>query len=122
MRFSDRSVCTAPGQTVLTVILYWARSAAAAFVKADTAARALAERTIVADGSLAMVEVILMMRPQLFFFMKGTTAFENLTTLKKFCCRVSNQRVSVTSKKEPGGGPPALLMRMSSRPMFSTAF
>src|SRR5437588_4333871 len=129
-RFSDspfavprsRSVSNGPGSRPLMVTLAITVLREMPATKPVRPARAPLERPKIPRGAFTAAEVMLTMRPNLRAIMPSTVALISSIGVSMLASSALIQSSRVQLRKSPGGGPPALLTRMSgSGQAFSAA-
>src|SRR5918996_2995677 len=110
----SRSVSKRPGRMLLMVTLrstVWRASPATKPVRPE---RAPLDRPSCGIGALTELEVTLTIRPKPRSRMPSTTALISMIAVIMLALQALIQSCSSHSRKSPGGGPPALLTRIST--------
>jgi len=109
----SRSVHIAPGSRLLIVTLCMAVLRASPAMKPVSPVRAPFDSPSSAIGIFTALEVMLTMRPNLRSIIGSITALISSIGVSMLAFNAWIQVSRVHSRKSPGGGPPALLTRMS---------
>src|ERR1700732_1365703 len=99
-RLSRRAVRVYPGQRLFTVMPYGAYSFANVRASPVTAARTELESRRPSTGCFTAEEVMVMNRPQLFFFMRGRVSRAKKTVLIRSWSTAARHSSGVVSAKE----------------------
>src|SRR5205807_8472414 len=108
-----RSVSNGPGNRPLMVTLLITVLRERPAIKPVKPARAPLERPNISIGAFTAAEVMLTMRPNLRAIMPSTVALINSIGVNMLASIALIQSSRVQLRRSPGGGPPALLNRIS---------
>src|SRR5437867_3944622 len=109
----SRSVSKGPGRRLLIVTLWPTVLRASPATKPVSPVRAPFESPRMSMGCFTALDVILTMRPKRRAIMPSTVALMRRIGVSMFASSALIQVSRSHSRKSPGGGPPALLTRMS---------
>jgi hypothetical protein len=109
-----RSVSKKPGSRLLIVTLWATVLRASPATKPVRPERAPLDRPSTSIGALTAPEVMFTMRPNLRAIMPSTVALISSIGASMLASSAASQSSRDQSRKSPGGGPPALLTRMSA--------
>src|SRR5258706_2215594 len=109
----SRSVSNMPGRRLLMVTLWATVLRAIPATKPVSPVRAPLDSPRMSIGALTALDVMLTMRPNLHAIMPSTVDLIRSIGVSMFASRAAIHISWVKSRKSPGGGPPALLIRMS---------
>jgi hypothetical protein len=110
----SRSVSNWPGSRLLIVTLCSTVLRATPATKPVRPLRAPLDSPRMSIGAFTELDVMLTMRPKRRAIMPSTVALISSIGVSMFASIAAIQSSRVHSRKSPGGGPPALLTRMST--------
>ena len=110
------SVANAPGNILFMVTLCIGVCRDSPAIKPVSPARAPFDSPKIGIGAFTAAEVILTIRPNFRSIIPSNTVLINSIGVSMFACSAFSQSVTSKSLKSPAGGPPALLIRISSSP------
>src|SRR5689334_3758405 len=109
----SRSVANWPGSRLLIVTLCRTTLRASPATKPVSPERAPFDRPSTSIGAFTALDVMLTMRPNLRSIITSTVALMSSIGVSMFASSARIHAARSQSRKSPGGGPPALLTRMS---------